>query len=205
MAACFISADRPHRASGLAMFSQPSWRFSWSGGCYGFSFSNGRAYGQYGLADQRESVARCHPGRPQFSPLRSVEKHFPDGSAELQIPPLRYASVGMTKGRVALPFRFDTAEDEQQVPPLRFPGFPVELEGIVAPSTQEVDAARAIVGLRPSFSAHVRLGERGAPVDSLLRCCATDSAGDRVDRSCPLGNRFNMAFTQGCDLDAYLL
>ena len=29
-------------------------------------------------------------------------------------------SVGMTKGRVALPFRFDTSDDEQQVPPLRF-------------------------------------------------------------------------------------
>ena len=26
----------------------------------------------------------------------SVEKHFHEGSAELQIPPLRYASVGMT-------------------------------------------------------------------------------------------------------------
>jgi hypothetical protein len=26
----------------------------------------------------------------------------------------------MTKGRVGLPFRFDDAEDEQQVPPLRF-------------------------------------------------------------------------------------
>jgi hypothetical protein len=26
-----------------------------------------------------------------------------------------------------------------------------------------VDAAKAIVGLHPSFSAHVRLGERGAP------------------------------------------
>jgi hypothetical protein len=26
----------------------------------------------------------------------------------------------MTKGRVALPFRFDAAEDEQQVPPLRY-------------------------------------------------------------------------------------
>jgi hypothetical protein len=38
---------------------------------------------------------------------------------ELQIPPLRYASVGMTKGRVALPFRFDVPDDEQQVPPLR--------------------------------------------------------------------------------------
>jgi hypothetical protein len=27
-----------------------------------------------------------------------------------------------------------------------------------------MDAAKAIVGLRPSFSAHVRSGERGAPV-----------------------------------------
>src|ERR1700733_5465341 len=37
----------------------------------------------------------------------------------LQIPPLRYASVGMTKGRVALSSRFDAADDEQEVPPLR--------------------------------------------------------------------------------------
>jgi hypothetical protein len=29
--------------------------------------------------------------------------------------------------------------------------------------------AKAIVGLRPSFSVHVRFGERGAPVDSLRR------------------------------------
>jgi hypothetical protein len=52
------------------------------------------------------------------------EKHFQDGSAELQIPPLRYASVGMTKGRVALPFRLDAVDDEQQVPPLRFAPVP---------------------------------------------------------------------------------
>jgi hypothetical protein len=38
----------------------------------------------------------------------------------LQIPPLRFASVGMTKGRVTLPFRFDIADEEQQVPPLRY-------------------------------------------------------------------------------------
>jgi hypothetical protein len=38
----------------------------------------------------------------------------------------------MTKRRVALPFRFDTADDEQQVPPLRSPGFPVELDGVDA-------------------------------------------------------------------------
>jgi hypothetical protein len=48
-----------------------------------------------------------------------TEKHFQEMSAELQIPPLRYATVGMTKGRVTLPFRFDAADDEQQVPPLR--------------------------------------------------------------------------------------
>jgi hypothetical protein len=51
---------------------------------------------------------------------------------ELQIPPLRYAPVGMTKGRVALPFKLDAAEDEQQIPPLRYPGFPVGLGGVVA-------------------------------------------------------------------------
>jgi hypothetical protein len=42
---------------------------------------------------------------------------FETGDDELQIPPLRYASVGMTKGRVPLPFRFETGDDEQQVPP----------------------------------------------------------------------------------------
>jgi hypothetical protein len=28
--------------------------------------------------------------------------------------------LGTRKGRVALPFRFDTEDDEQQVPPLRY-------------------------------------------------------------------------------------
>ena len=41
-------------------------------------------------------------------------------------------SLGMTKGRAALPLGFDAAEDEQQVPPLRSPGFPVELGGVDA-------------------------------------------------------------------------
>jgi hypothetical protein len=54
-------------------------------------------------------------------------KHFHERSAELQIPPLRYASVGMTKGRAALPFRFDAAEDEPQVSELRYA--PVETIG----------------------------------------------------------------------------
>ncbi len=76
-----------------------------------------------------------------------VETQFQEGVVELQIPPLRYASVGMTKGRDALPlgfdaadgatadpsaslgmtkggvalsFRFDAADNKQQVPPLRF-------------------------------------------------------------------------------------
>jgi hypothetical protein len=38
----------------------------------------------------------------------------------LQIPPLRFAPVGMTKGRGALSLKVDAADDEQQVPPLRF-------------------------------------------------------------------------------------
>ena len=39
------------------------------------------------------------------------------------------ASLGMTKGKAVLPLRFDTADDEQQVPPLRSHEFPVELGG----------------------------------------------------------------------------
>jgi hypothetical protein len=39
------------------------------------------------------------------------------------------ASLGMTKGRASPPFRFDGTDDKQQVPPLRSPGFPVELNG----------------------------------------------------------------------------
>jgi hypothetical protein len=36
-------------------------------------------------------------------PYASVEKHFQERSAELQIPPLRCASVGMTKERATPP------------------------------------------------------------------------------------------------------
>jgi hypothetical protein len=49
-----------------------------------------------------------------------AEKHFQDGSVELQIPPLRYAPVWMIKGGVTPPFKSAMAEDKQQVPPLRF-------------------------------------------------------------------------------------
>jgi hypothetical protein len=37
--------------------------------------------------------------------LRSLEKHFQEGTAEPQISPLRFASVEMTKGRAVLPGR----------------------------------------------------------------------------------------------------
>jgi hypothetical protein len=56
-----------------------------------------------------------------------------------------------------------------------------------------VDAAKAIVGLRPSFSSHVRLGERGAPVFpfrpctpdlSYSSCCCTKNRGLRGDEPC---------------------
>jgi hypothetical protein len=50
--------------------------------------------------------------RSRKSPLRSVEKHSQDGAVELQIPfdfaqSRLSASLGMTKGRVALPCAFD--------------------------------------------------------------------------------------------------
>ena len=69
----------------------------------------GSAVAQQGLRENR----RRNSGPP-------VEKHFQERSAELQIPPLRFAPVGMTKERVPFPFELDAAEDEQQVPPLRF-------------------------------------------------------------------------------------
>jgi hypothetical protein len=37
---------------------------------------------------------------------------FHTADEEQQVPPLRYAPVGMTKERAALPFRFDTADEE---------------------------------------------------------------------------------------------
>ena len=51
--------------------------------------------------------------------LRSVEKHLHERSAELQIPPLRCAPVGMTKGRGALPLRVAAGKKKLQIPPLR--------------------------------------------------------------------------------------
>jgi hypothetical protein len=69
----------------------------------------------------------------------------------------------MTKERVALPFRFGAAEDEQQVPPLRYPGFPVELRG--------VDALHARFPYRNAHARHcpVLRGEKSgyAPVGKL--------------------------------------
>jgi hypothetical protein len=47
--------------------------------------------------------------RKEFPPSA---KHVGEGSAELQISPLRFAPVEMTKGRVALPLKFDTGNQE---------------------------------------------------------------------------------------------
>ena len=62
--------------------------------------------------------------------IHSLEKHFQERSAELQIPRLRFASLGMTKGSVALPLTVVAGGVTQQVPPLRYPGFPVDLGGV---------------------------------------------------------------------------
>jgi len=67
-----------------------------------------------------------------------VEKHFQEWSVELQIPPLRFAPVGMTKGRVTLPWEIGL--------------------WVIRESDR---------GLRPSFSSQVRFGEPGAPVEHL--------------------------------------
>jgi len=47
------------------------------------------------------SEKQCYSEKPvisQGTALSGADKHFQDRSVELQIPPLRYASVGMTKG-----------------------------------------------------------------------------------------------------------
>jgi hypothetical protein len=51
---------------------------------------------------------RVFPGSPVIDRPRD-EKHFQDGSAELQIPPLRFAPVGMTKGTATFPFTVTAA------------------------------------------------------------------------------------------------
>jgi hypothetical protein len=40
----------------------------------------------------------------------------------------------------------------------------------LGPEGTSFDVAKSIVGLPPSFSSHVRFGERGAPVDFLRHC-----------------------------------
>jgi hypothetical protein len=60
------------------------------------------------------------------------------------------------------------------------------------------NSARAIVGLRPSFSSHVRWGERGAPVDFLRveLLSYSDRAGPR---KLPAGMwRGSVVLVQGC-------
>ena len=54
----------------------------------------------------RKRVGECLTWRGSSSgSLLRGDLREPKGA--LQIPPLRFAPVGMTKGRVALPFRFD--------------------------------------------------------------------------------------------------
>jgi hypothetical protein len=52
--------------------------------------------------------------------VRSVEKHVRFGSAELQISPLRFAPVEMTKGRGAVDRNFRYVNRELQIPRLRY-------------------------------------------------------------------------------------
>jgi hypothetical protein len=47
-------------------------------------------------------------------------KNSGEPTGALQIPPLRYAPVGMTKVGVVHPFGSDMEDGEQQVPPLRY-------------------------------------------------------------------------------------
>jgi hypothetical protein len=55
-------------------------------------------------ADNRKKphTRLCPVQRGGKSGYAPVEKHIQETSAELQIPPLRFASVGMTKGMAAL-------------------------------------------------------------------------------------------------------
>jgi hypothetical protein len=89
---------------------------------------------------------------------RFVDKHFQEWFAELQIPPLRYASVGMTKERVALPFRFDAKDDEQQVPPLRYA--PVGMTPLLG-MHKRTHSARQALSMEASFP----LSSRAKPRD----------------------------------------
>jgi hypothetical protein len=74
----------------------------------------------------------------------------------------------MTKERVALPFRFDGTDDEQQVPPLRYASGRDDKGEGGAPPTRDVDAARAIVGFAHRFSPTYAWADVGHPS---ISCC----------------------------------
>jgi len=52
---------------------------------------------------------------------------------KLQIPPLRFASVGMTKFRLVQHFIVGDQDREPQVPLLRYPAFSVRVDGVGEP------------------------------------------------------------------------
>ena len=63
---------------------------------------------------------------PAFKPKNSGR---PTGAP--QIPPLRFAPVGMTKGRVPLPFRFDAVDDDRRFFHYATPDFLLTLVALV--------------------------------------------------------------------------
>jgi hypothetical protein len=78
------------------------------------------------------------------------EELFQYGSAELQIPPLRYASVGMTKGRAALSFGFDPVDARKVVLIADHSKFGTDGMVHVAPLT-DVDQIVSDMALDPQF------------------------------------------------------
>jgi hypothetical protein len=83
---------RKHFQEGSAELQIPSLRFA----------TVGMTKGRVALSREGWFVAEKNSTRLDYATF-CRKKHFQEGSAEPQIPPLRFATVGMTKGRVALP------------------------------------------------------------------------------------------------------
>jgi hypothetical protein len=79
----------------------------------------------------------------------------------------------MTKGRVALPFKFDAAEDGQQVPPLRYAPVGMTLLFGVDKRTSRISFSSASSGEK-TFPREVRgTADPSAPPDFLSRVAAS--------------------------------